>query len=415
MLQWRCAVPNVREVRICVLVGPWPRISTTFIAQELVGLEESGLRLWLAALEPGDEMRHSLHNDLRAQVFHLPAEASLLRPGLPTRFWLGYLKALCVLLVDLAKGGWRRKLDLFVKATRVAAEMPNDTELLYFHFIDKPGKLGRYLAIITGLPLVGSAHARDVWVTPEHEQRQVLKHVRWIATCNRPAADRLRALANDPAKVLLIYHGLAFERFPQEPPVRDEADGSGSRRPVEILSVGRAVEKKGFDVLLDALSMLPADLNWRWNHVGDGKILVSLKKRSEALGLSAKVSWHGAQTQDEVIGRYRQSDLFVLPSRAAADNDQDGLPNVLMEAQSQALPCISTNFSAIPDLIENGQTGVLVPPGDAAALAASIEQMVRSPARRRQIGLAGYERVRRDFRAETGIQELAACLANTSS
>ena len=108
-----------------------------------------------------------------------------------------------------------------------------------------------------------------------------------------------------------------------------------------------------------------------------------------------------------MIARYRASDLFVLPSREAGDGDRDGLPNVLMEAQSQALACLSTRFSAIPELIVDGETGVLVPPGDAAALGAALERLVRDPEERASLGIAGFNRVRRGFEAESGIAEIA--------
>ena len=85
-------------------------------------------------------------------------------------------------------------------------------------------------------------------------------------------------------------------------------------------------------------------------------------------------------------------------------------PNVLMEAQSQALACLATRFTAIPELIEDGETGVLVPPGDIGALKKALEQLARSPERRDKIGLAGYARVRRDFQAEKGISKIASLL-----
>jgi glycosyltransferase involved in cell wall biosynthesis len=177
-----------------------------------------------------------------------------------------------------------------------------------------------------------------------------------------------------------------------------------------LLSVGRAVEKKGFDVLLDALSKLPSDLSWRWTHVGGGKILEQLQSQAASLGLFDRISWLGAQDQRQIIDLYRGSDLFVLPCREAADGDRDGLPNVLMEAQSQALACLSTDFSEIPELIIDGETGALVPPAAAAALTAALERLIRSPQERERLGLAGYERVRSKFEADGGIREIARLL-----
>src|SRR5689334_7989553 len=100
------------------------------------------------------------------------------------------------------------------------------------------------------------------------------------------------------------------------------------------------------------------------------------------MGLSHRIEWRGASTQPEVLAAYREADLFVLASKIAKDGDRDGLPNVLLEAQSQGLACISTSLSAIPELIEHGVTGLLVPPGDPTAIAEELERLIRDPEER---------------------------------
>ena len=110
--------------------------------------------------------------------------------------------------------------------------------------------------------------------------------------------------------------------------------------------------------------------------------------------------------QGEVLAAYRASDLFVLPCRVAADGDRDGLPNVLMEAQSQGLACLSTTVSAIPELIEEGVTGRLVPPDDVAALTEALSDLIGDPAQRLRLGAAGAARVREAFSHETGLRIL---------
>ena len=187
-----------------------------------------------------------------------------------------------------------------------------------------------------------------------------------------------------------------------------QRDGSGE--PVRLLSVGRAVPKKGFDQLLDALARLPEELSWHWTHIGGGKELKALKSQADSLGLSGRVTWRGAAAQSEVLEAYRSSDLFILPSRIAEDGDRDGLPNVLMEAQSQRLCCLATNVSAIPELMEDGVTGTLVPPDDIGALAAAVGELIRNPTLRAQYGAAGEAKVRTRFDHLTAIGTLAALL-----
>ncbi|MFC7537299.1 glycosyltransferase family 4 protein [Sphingomonas sp. GCM10030256] len=398
-----------------MLVGSWPRTSTTFIAQELVGLEREGLRLWVASLKHGEPTRHALHDELTAEVHYLPFlpvndPARFLRALRKMRGTPGYKRARDLFRAEAPWGRYGRRLRLFAQAVVLAAEMPPECRLIYVHFIHKPGTVARYVAAMTGLPLAASAHARDIWTTPDLEKRDKLASMRWVTTCNGPAVDDLQRHTDDPDKIKLIYHGLSLRRFPEDAPARPPRDGSDPADPIRLLSVGRAVEKKGFDVLIDVLARLPSDLHWRFDHIGGGKLLPELKARAEKLGLNDRLRWHGPQTQATVIEYYRSSDLFVFPAREADDGDKDGLPNVLMEAQSQALPCLSTQFTAIPELIRSGETGMLVQPGDRDGLLTALQELIRSPQLRSRLGTAGFERVRSAFQAEEGIHQIADLL-----
>jgi glycosyltransferase involved in cell wall biosynthesis len=225
-------------------------------------------------------------------------------------------------------------------------------------------------------------------------------------TCTAAGFRHLEALAAEPKRIHLSYHGLDLERFAPFAGERPATDGSDPRQPVRILSVGRAVEKKGFDLLLQALARLPAGLHWRFEHVGGGELLPRLKSEAARLGIADKVSWLGSLAQQEVLERYRAADLFALACRIGADGDRDGLPNVLVEASSQRLASISTEVSGVPELIRDGDNGLLVPPEDAAALAAAIERAIRDPALRARLGAAAEERVRTAFDYHASVRQL---------
>jgi len=173
-----------------------------------------------------------------------------------------------------------------------------------------------------------------------------------------------------------------------------------------VLAVGRAVEKKGFDVLLDALARLPADLHWHLTHIGGGALLKRLQKRAAALGIASQINWCGPQAQSAVLDAYRCADIFVLPCRTASDGDRDGLPNVLMEAQSQRLACLSTTVGGVPEVIRHGDTGLLVPPDDSAALAEALTRLICDPDLRNRLGSAGERYVRENFDMRSGLSTL---------
>jgi glycosyltransferase involved in cell wall biosynthesis len=179
---------------------------------------------------------------------------------------------------------------------------------------------------------------------------------------------------------------------------------------VRLLSVGRAVDKKGYPILLAVLADLPATLHWRFVHIGGGELLEQLQQQAREHDIDGRIKWLGAVPQTEVLAQYRDADLFVLPSQISADGDRDGLPNVLMEAQSQNLACLSTNISGIPELIIHAESGWLVEQKDSRQLKQGLQKLICDPELRNTLAQAGFERVRREFSMERGIDTLVARL-----
>lgn len=399
------------------MVKGYPRLSETFIAQEIRGLEQRGLELVIVSLRhPTDPETHPIHREIRAPVLYLPEYLEDDRQRVRSawaavRARPGYRAAWADFRADLGRDRTENRVRRFGQALVAAAELPADVGLVYVHFLHTPASVGRYAARILGLPWAASAHAKDIWTTPRWEIAEKLADCAWATTCTWAGADYLAGLAPDPGKVALTYHGIDLARFPAPAGDRPPRDGSDPADPVRLLSVGRAVAKKGFDDLLTALALLPPALHWRWTHIGGGALLAGLRSQAAALGLAGRIDWQGPQAQQSVIAACRDADLFVLPAKIAADGDRDGLPNVLMEAQSQGLVCLATAVSAIPELVRDGETGTLVPPGDPAALAAALARLIADPAERARLGAAGARRVRSSFGHEAGLDRIASRLA----
>lgn len=396
---------------LAVVVKGWPRLSETFIAQELVALEEAGVRFDIWSLRhPTETKTHPLHDKLKAQVRYLPeylrdeplrvARAYGTAADLP-----GFAAAAELYAADLVRDDTPNRRRRFGQACVMATELPEDTGGLYAHFLHTPSSVARYAAVMRGLPWSFSAHAKDIWTSPEWELREKLSPAHhgaaFGATCTRFGADHLQALADTPARVDLVYHGLDLSRFPAPPqkPLRT-VDA-----PLHLVSVGRLVEKKGFDRLIDALALLPATLNWHWTHIGGGNLGDTLKAQATGQGINQQITWRGACDQPEVIDALRRADLFVLPSRIATDGDRDGLPNVLMEAASQMLPILSTSVSAIPEFISNGVHGLLST-DTPSALAAEITRFAAEPTLGPRLAQNAYDRLVQDFAMPPGIAQL---------
>ena len=396
---------------VAVVVKGYPRLSETFIAQEILGLEERGVRQRIVSLRrPTDPARHPVHERIAAPVDYLPEYVH----EDPLRVWRGWRKARRLPGYRAARAAWLRdwrrdptpnRGRRFAQAMVLAAELPEDVERFHAHFLHTPASVARYASLATGLPWSCSAHAKDIWTTPEWEQREKLAGCDWLAACTGAGAAHLKSLAPAPERVMLVYHGLDPRRFPPPPDREREApDGSDPERPAVILSVGRAVEKKGYDTLLRALRLLPPELHWRFVHIGAGRLAGRLERAAAGL----PVRFLGAQPQERVAAELRKADLFALACRIAPDGDRDGLPNVLMEAASQGLPAVSTRVSAVPEFVRSGKTGLLVEPEDPHAFAAALAALIRNPAERAAMGRAAHARLRTAFSFEAGIDRLAA-------
>jgi glycosyltransferase involved in cell wall biosynthesis len=352
-----------------------------------------------------------VHDEIKAPVHYLPEYlhreplrvvrslfACLPRPG----FW----RALKSLAADIPRDFTRNRVRRFGQALVLAAEWPQDAGWLHAHFAHTPASVTRYASQIRGLPWSCSAHAKDIWTSADWDLAGKLSSARWTVTCTRTGFDHLKKLANGNSSVHLSYHGLDLDRFGSFDAARKQHDGSAPDEPVIVLSVGRAVKKKGYDTLLEALALLPGDLAWRFEHIGGGEELERLKALARKLGLEGRISWKGALAQKEVLEHYRSADIFALACRITADGDRDGLPNVLVEAASQRLACVSTDISGVPELLSSDETGLLIPSENPAALAQALERLIRDPALRGRLGDAAERRVRGNFDHMASIGQL---------
>lgn len=398
--------------KIVVLLKGYPRLSETFIAQELLGLEKAGLELELVAMRrPTDKKRHPVHDEIKAPVSYLPEylheePIRVLRALWACRKRPGFGKAFKRFLCDFRHDVNRNRIRRFGQAAVLAAEWPDNGGWLHVHFIHTPASVAAYTHLLTDIPWTISAHAKDIWTSNDHDLSGKLNSARWAVTCTASGYEHLRNLARQKDTVHLSYHGLDLTRFPHFDADRPINDGSDAARPITILSVGRAVEKKGIDILLKALASLPSSLHWQLVHIGGGEKLESLKALSNSLGLADRVTWKGAMDQKEVLDHYRKADLFALACRITQDGDRDGLPNVLVEAASQKLACLSTNISGIPEFFISGENGLLTNQEDVAAFTTALHTLITDPDLRTRLGVAAEQKVRTAFDNNTSIAHL---------
>ena len=311
------------------VVKGYPRLSETFIAQEIAALEARGLDLVIVSLrQPSDSATHPVHRQIRAPLLYLP-EYLYQAPRRVWRGWRlarrgpGYRVARRRWLADLMRDPTPNRIRRFGQALVLAAELPSDVGRLHAHFLHTPASVACYAAAVLGLPWSVSAHAKDIWTTPDWEKREKLADARWAVTCTADGHRHLATLAPASDRVTLCYHGLDLDRFAPPPQRAHGGDGSRKAAPVRLPSVGRAVLEKGYDDLLAALALaavgpsLASRAYRRWPAVPAAEGEDAARR-----GIADRIDWRGARAQPEVLAACREADLFVLAAKTALDGDR---------------------------------------------------------------------------------------------
>jgi glycosyltransferase involved in cell wall biosynthesis len=293
-----------------------------------------------------------------------------------------------------------RTLCHFVEAVTVLPEIERlQIDHLHGHWAVGATTVAMVVSRFLDIPFTFTAHAYDIWREQLLLPEKLSAAARTITCtgCNRQHL--IDAHGGDPAKIRVVYHGLDLLRFVARPRV------AGSD-PV-ILSVGRLVEQKGYDRLLRACAALAMEgERFQCRIVGDGPLRGKLEALARELHLDDRVRFVGKMFHDELIEQYAAADLFALLCVPASDDDRDGIPNTLIEAMAMELPAVSTRFSGVPELVTDGETGLLVDTDDHDGAVAALRVLLRDSDLRHRMGVAGRRRVRDAFTIEASTAAL---------
>ena len=222
-------------------------------------------------------------------------------------------------------------------------------------------------------------------------------------------ARRLLALGAPPERVVVHRTGIDLTRWPwQGRRVRPPG-------PLRLLTIGRLVEKKGIGYVLDAVRRLgDRGVPVEYELAGEGPLRKHLEAEGRRLGIEQQVRFLGWQSQQQVHEALDRADLLVAASVTAENADEEGIPNVLKEAMAVGVPVVSTRHGGIPELVEHGVSGILVPERDAQALAVQLAELAAHPERRAELADAGRARVEQDYDIERLNDRLATLFAGLS-
>lgn len=392
-----------RPVLGMVLKG-YPRISETFISNEILLLEQLGLGVHIFSMRRGRErFTHESVARIRAAVDYLPE--TFLRNAhrlihhnvcLALRRPRRYAAGLAVARRRFRRTRNPATLRHFLQAGYLVQRcLPGRGVVhLHAHFAHSPTSVALYASALSGLPFSFTAHAKDIYTSEPDQLREKIALARFVVTCTEYNRRHLLSLADGlPTPVHRIYHGIDTRLF-----ANGAAVAAAPSPPYRLLTVARLIRKKGIPTVLRAVKQLrESGVPLTYTLIGDGPDREPILDLVRELGLEAVCRWLGTQPHRVVLECYRRADLFVLGCEVADDGDRDGIPNVLVESMAMGVPVVSTGVSAIPELVESGRTGLLVPPRQPEALAGAMRALLTDESLRRRVIPAARERVLRGF------------------
>lgn len=395
-----CEQQSTTPFRLAYLTTKFPALSETFIYEELLALCELGFDLRFFAFYSTGERAHSYTQALCDTIIYVPPFFSRAHLAAHWHFARARPGPYRAAVSQIIRETWRtpailgKSLYAFCKGVALAHILGTDGDLpqhLHAHWATMPTTAALVVSQLLDIPFSFTAHAWDIF----KEQAMLPAKLRaadfavTISEYNRRHLRQLCPAATD--RIHVIRCGVNLTRFPYHHE-RAIAD------PPRILTVGRLVEKKGLRWLIEACAQLRSQgFDFICAIVGGGPQRSALEQLIVAHSLQDAVKLTGGLPQEELRGLWQTASLFALPCTVTRNGNRDGIPVVLMEAMASGIPVVSTAVSGIPELVEDGVTGLLVPPNDASQLGQAMGRLLADPQLSARLAWAGRRRVEREY------------------
>jgi len=407
------ATASMPRRKVAYMMSRFPKITETFILYEMLAMEQQGVTVEVYPLRR--ERTNVVHPEAVPMVERAHFQPLISLPILRThlnflrkkpRAYVGALGSL--LRANL--GSFRYftgALALFPKAVHFAHLMQSEgVTHIHAHFASHPAAAAYVIHRLSGIPYSFTAHGSDI-----HRDRHMLREKVADAAFVVPISEYNRKVILDECagqfgdKVIVIHCGVDTSVFQERSAPTPYDQGNG---PFSVLCIGTLHEVKGQTYLIEACRLLhERGIEVACHFAGDGPDLAALSKQAEAAGLAAHMHFHGRLKREEVIKLLHSADVVVTPSVPSSDGRREGIPVVLMEAMGSSVPVVASDLSGIPELVKDGQTGLLAPPGDAVAIANAVEKLYHHPELRQRFAQAGRHTVVNEFDLMLNAAQLA--------
>lgn len=395
-------------MRLGYLYSRYPVLSQTFCDTEMLELERRGFELVVASMyPPKTPIRHEYLAKLHAKVHYAPEKRALEELVKRAKRKGRWPEAL--IAEHERKYGPDYKAALRARNALFFVDLfeREGVEHIHVHFANRAAHTALFVQAISGIPFSITAHGQDFMTDLGSAELlcEICAKAEFIGAETDFSRDLLAAHCAAAAdKVFRIYNGIALRKFEAVTPPQSASS------PVRLLSVGRLVHFKGFDVLIDACAELQRrNVDFTCEIIGDGDLREELQARIARHQLASQVTLLGERSQDYVLGAFAACDVFVLAALVDDRGASDVFPTVIAEAMTSGKAVVSSTVAGIPELVANGETGLLVAPRDAGALANAIERLIVDRPLREKFGRAGRERIEKDFTIEHTIEPLLEC------
>ncbi len=286
----------------------------------------------------------------------------------------------------------------------------SDVNHLHGHFAHSPTSVTLFAASLSGLNFSFTAHAKDIYTSNKEQLQEKISLASFVFTCTKYNLAYLKNLVGtSQTPIHCVYHGIDIDLFQSKP------NNISCQEPYELLTVARLTEKKGLPTIYKAIKIVK-DKGLKLQHtlIGDGDEKDGITDLINALQLSDCCNLLGTRSHKEVVQQFEMSDLFVLGCQIAKNGDRDGIPNVLVESLAMGVPSISTQVSAIPEILRNGQTGITVPAEDPEKMAGAIMELLSDDVLRNKLKHNGRQFVEENFDNRKLILEMGDIFQNNA-
>ncbi len=404
---------NAQPILAYILKG-YPRISETFISNEILLLEKLGFTVRLFPMrKPRESFCHASVKEIKAGVDYLPTEIlpEFLHLLIPSIFLAvkrpqQFKHTLATAKSGLSPAGTLATLKHFLQAGYLTNNfLLHEPEIrqLHGHFAHSPTSVTLFASLLSDIPFSFTAHAKDIYTSKREKLYHKINKASFVVTCTEHNKEYLQDIAGTTrTPIYCIYHGIDLQLF------QPNSSSTVPKEPYKLLTIARMTAKKGLPTIYRALERLrKRGIKFTHTLIGDGDDRESIQAIIKDLDLAECCQLLGTRTHEEVLKFFQASDLFVLGCQVAQNGDRDGIPNVLVESLAMGVPALSTEVSAIPEILINGKTGITIPPSEPKAMEEGILRLLTDQGLRTKLIENGHEFVKNNFDNSRLIKQFA--------